>query len=77
MEALTAEVKKARLACETAKDNLDAILNEGIGALPHPDGSLRTHQAVEAYHKALREHVDAMIQMNHYLLGSWRENSDD
>jgi hypothetical protein len=45
------------------------VFAEGVGALPRPDGLLRTQQIAKTYSKALRDYTSAMVQMNRYLLG--------
>jgi hypothetical protein len=65
---LTAQVEKTREAYNACVSRLHEVLNEGIGALPHPDGMLRSQQVVQAYRKALREYTDATMKMNGHIL---------
>ena len=76
LAALNAKIEQVRQAYDAARADLHATLNEGFGALPHPDGMLRSQRVIRAYHKALREHTDALFEMNNYLLGLSIEDGD-
>ena len=66
-EALYARLQKAKDEHGVARGHFDAILKEGAGTAPHPDGALRIEMAGRESSITFRRYMAALKQFTDFL----------
>ena len=68
MLLLQSEVELTRSAYERAKRDLDCVVTEAPGGLPHPDATQRIKVAAQRRTKAMAAYAASLKRFNDFLL---------
>ena len=67
-QRLLEQLDRARLAHVSATARFDLLVKECQSGLPHPDGSLRIHQAGKDSRLALHHYMQALTRFTEFIL---------